>query len=139
MTIGILLITHKKIGRALLDTATATLGFCPLATAVMAVPQNRDNVDTARLRRKAQRLARSLNQGAGVLVLTDLYGSTPSNIACGLVHTCNVRVVTGINFPMLLKVFNYPGLNLNELADKAIKGGREGILRCLPTTTHGTT
>ena len=65
-----------------------------------------------------------------VLVLTDLYGSTPSNIACRLHRLSNVRVVSGINLPMLIRVLNYPDLDLDELAHKALTGGRDGVLTC---------
>jgi len=62
--------------------------------------------------------------------VTDLYGSTPSNIACRLQDLSNVRVVSG-----LIRVLNYPDLDLDELAHKALTGGRDGVLTC---TVEGT-
>ena len=68
--------------------------------------------------------------GDGVLVLTDLYGSTPSNIACKLRRHGHVRVVSGVNLPMLIRVLNYPDLDLDSLKEKALSGGRDGVLSC---------
>ena len=71
-----------------------------------------------------------LNRGGGVLVLTDLYGSTPSNIANRLAELDYVRVVAGLNLPMLIRVLNYSALTLDELMEKAVSGGRDGIIAC---------
>ena len=78
---------------------------------------------------RARDFIEELDQGQGVLVLTDMYGSTPSNIACKLSNG-QVRVVAGINLPMLVRVMNYPALNLPQLADKALTGGHEGVISC---------
>ena len=129
MNVGMLLITHGQIGRALLDTAASTLGFCPLDTAVLTLSPRSD---PDLIEEKARYLARQLDQGDGVLVLTDIYGSTPANIACRLLGTHQIRVIAGLNLPMLICVFNYPTLSLDELADKAISGGRDAIRICAP-------
>ncbi|CAK0770012.1 hypothetical protein CCP3SC15_4060003 [Gammaproteobacteria bacterium] len=76
-------------------------------------------------------MAGSLDQGDGVLVLTDMYGSTPSNIACRL-DSEKVRIVAGVNLPMLIRVLNYSYLSLEDLTNKAISGGRDGIIHCRP-------
>jgi len=68
-----------------------------------------------------------LNSGQGVLILTDMYGATPSNIVSELLDPSRV-LVSGINLPMLVRVMNYPDLDLNDLAEKAISGGQDGIL-----------
>jgi PTS system ascorbate-specific IIA component len=130
MTVGLLIITHEHIGEELVDTATAMLGVCPLATEVL--PISRNCGDPAVLLRKAQQLATALEQGNGVLVLTDIYGSTPSNIANRLLDGEQIKVVSGINLPMLIRVLNYPRLNLAELTEKALSGGRDGIISCCP-------
>jgi PTS system ascorbate-specific IIA component len=126
MTVGILLITHENVGQALLDNASATLGMCPLASESVCVSRA---CEPDLMRQHAQQLCNDLDQGHGVLILTDMYGSTPSNIACSLKGD-NTRVISGINLPMLIRVFNYPSLSLDELAEKALSGGREGILEC---------
>lgn len=127
MTVGLLIISHNHIGAELLNTASATLGVCPLATAVLPVMPDSD---PEALVVKARRMVTELDQGDGVLVLTDVYGSTPSNIANRLSDCKQVRVVAGLNLPMLIRVLNYPRLSLAELVEKAISGGRNGILLC---------
>ncbi len=126
--VAILLITHDQVGRALVDTAVTSLGFCPLATAVLTVARN---ADPDVLLSSATQMATSLDQGDGVLVLTDMYGSTPSNIACRLGNE-RIRIVAGVNLPMLMRVLNYSNLGLEELTKKALTGGRDGILSCHP-------
>jgi len=63
-----------------------------------------------------------------VLILTDLYGSTPSNIANRLIDTHNARAISGANLPMLLRILNYPDMDLEALCDKAADGARDGIV-----------
>jgi len=125
VTISVLLITHEDIGSALLNAASTTLGDLPLATTVVAVnyATNPDN-----LLDKLQHLMNSIDQGQGFLILTDLFGSTPSNIAANLQKNHNVQVVAGLNLPMLIRVMNYPTLTLPELAQKAFSGGKDGVV-----------
>ncbi len=127
MSVGLLIVTHGRIGEQLLSTATSVLGFCPLQTAYLAVSQKSDPES---LLEQASRLCDELDRGDGVLVLTDMYGSTPSNIANRLLGHPQVQVVAGINLPMLVRVLNYPSLNLYEMANKALSGGHDGIVFC---------
>ncbi len=129
MSAGLLIITHDRLGANLLATATALFGSCPLRAEVISVALD---VDTERLMHTAREVLRGLDQGGGVLVLTDMYGSTPGNIASNLRCDERVVVVAGINLPMLLRVLNYAHLPLAELAQKAISGGGAGILLCRP-------
>ena len=78
--------------------------------------------------RHLQAVVTELDQGAGVLILTDMYGTTPTNIARQITHAPPVRIVTGVNLPMLLHVLNYPGLDLDAMATTALEGGRQGVL-----------
>ena len=66
----------------------------------------------------------------GVLILADMYGSTPSNIANAVKKHGEVAAVAGINLPMLVRVLNYFSLDLAQLTRKALSGGSEGILAC---------
>lgn len=125
MKTGLLLITHGNIGRDMLDTVTEILGSCPLPADAIAVHAG-DDPDL--LFEAASRLASELDQGNGMLVLTDLYGSTPSNIATRLVDRHNLCVISGANIPMLLRIFNYPELALDALCKKAINGAIDGII-----------
>jgi PTS system mannose-specific IIA component len=125
MSISVLIISHEEIGNALVQTATKAFHELPLPTTVVNVEANTDPDD---LLPKLQRLIKSIGETDGILILTDLYGSTTSNIATALQKEGNVRMVCGLNLPMLMKVMNYPDLSLDELAEKAIIGGREGII-----------
>jgi PTS system ascorbate-specific IIA component len=122
--VGLLIITHNKVGQAIFDAATSVLGTCPLPYKVLAVSQNCEPAD---LITKAQGYVKELNQGDGVLVVTDMYGSTPSNIATKMACD-NVCIITGINLPMLVRIMNYPNLPLNELTGKAVSGGQAGVM-----------
>ncbi len=127
MSVGLLIITHGKIGQELLDTATALLGDCPLFCKILSVAIDSD---TDEITRRMRTMHSELDKDQGVLVLTDMYGSTPSNLANLLRKDLAVRVVAGINLPMLIRVLNYSRLSLDELADKAVSGGHDGVLSC---------
>ena len=127
MNVGLLLITHDNIGAVLLRTAIDVLGICPLSTNTLATPSD---CNPECILEDARQAAQELDSGDGVLVLTDLYGATPSNIACRLHRSHEMRVVSGVNLPMLIRVLNYPDLDLEELQHKAVSGGRDGILTC---------
>lgn len=130
MTVGLLIVTHDQIGHALLNTAVNMLGTCPMQYSVLSLLPDSD--PDALLQQAHEEIAR-LNKGSGVLVLTDMYGSTPSNIATNLSDTEDIMVVAGINLPMLVRVLNYPKLGLAQLANKAITGGTDGIFPCQPS------
>ena len=124
MSVGLLIISHDGIGPAMLGTATCMLGQCPLKAKLLAV--SRDcNPDV--LRADALEQMQLLDDGDGILVITDLYGATPSNIAQKLAVTGNVRAVSGLNLSMLIRIFNYPHLGLEALTEKAVSGGKKGI------------
>ena len=126
MSVGILLLTHEAMGEALIATARHILGRTPPALGAQAIPPGSD-VDAA-LRDTAASV-RALDSGDGVLILTDVYGATPSNIAERLTALgLNVQRVSGLNLPMLLRVLNYPEQSMAELVQTAASGGRGGIL-----------
>lgn len=128
MKTGLLIITHDRIGAELLATATAMLGKCPLAARVLSVTAT---CDPERLCRDAAAMIAELEQGGGIIILTDMYGSTPANVAKRLQHEHEqVDVVTGINLPMLVRLLNYPELSRLQLVEKAVSGGRDGIFTC---------
>jgi len=130
MTVGLLIITHNQIGQALLETTTSMLGACPLPCSTLSLSPD---ADRDMILGAARRRIDELNQGGGVLVLTDMYGSTPSNIAAGLGKSKDIIVVAGVNLPMLIRVMNYPQLDLFQLAAKAVSGGNDGIFSFSPT------
>ena len=125
MKTGLLFITHGNLGHELLETVTAILGYCPLATETLNVP---NGCDPDAMLAKAAAACDRLDQGDGVLVLTDLFGSTPSNIANRLINSHNVSVVSGVSVPMLLRIMNYPDSQLDKLGEIAVSGARDGVV-----------
>lgn len=125
MSVGLLIISHNGIGPAMLGTATFMLDGCPLPARLLTASRD---CDPDELIADASEEIAELDEGDGVLVLTDLYGSTPSNVAKKLAARSRVRTVTGINLSMLMRVLNYPHLDLDQLAEKAVGGGRDGIV-----------
>lgn len=127
MSVGVLLVTHGKLGHYLLETMTDMLGTLTLGSDVLEVRRVQDpNV----LLRQGARMIERLDQGQGVLILTDAYGSTPSNIASRLHEAGRTVVIAGVNLPMLVRIFNYPKLTLSALAAAAVEGGQRGVVVC---------
>jgi PTS system ascorbate-specific IIA component len=124
MPVKILLLTHKEVGEAMIDAAKNTLVNLSLACDTISVHHDTDfNV-------LVDRLASTVNETAsegGVLILTDLYGSTPCNIAKKICENSACEVVTGLNLAMLIRIMNYDSLPLNELAKIACEGGKQSI------------
>ncbi len=129
MSVGILLITHNSTGKDLLETATKIFGQCPLAVETIDVPYDSN---PEQLKDKASTLIEKLDSGDGVLVLADMYGSTPGNIATSMYQKGKTNVLAGVNLPMLVRVFNYAHLDLANLTDSAKTGGRKSIMECKP-------
>ena len=127
MSVSVLLITHARLGHDLIGTVTEVMGAPSLKTEIMAVRRVSD-IDA--LVRQGSRLLDRLDQGDGVLVLTDAFGSTPSNIANRIAQDRKACVVAGVNLPMLVSVYNYPDLDLDAQAENALKSGREGVVLC---------
>ncbi len=128
MTVGVLLMTHPGIGTSILNNAKRIYGSTPVGMSCLEVPVD---VNPKRIKQEAERLLRQLDQGQGVLILTDLYGATPNNIARGFAYADQVVVLAGLNLPMLLRVFNYAvGADLQNLSDKAREGAQLGVCAC---------
>ncbi len=126
MAVGILLVTHKGIGSALAAVATTLLRTLPLRVEAFEVPFDGD---PDALLPQASAALRRADSGDGVLVLTDVYGATPSNIAARLASLGTpVRRVSALSLPMLLRVLNYPELTLAELPAVAAAGARNGVV-----------
>lgn len=125
MSTGLLLITHGNLGQDMLETVTTILCRCPLQVRTISVSGNcnPDSEFTA-----ARDACAELDQGSGVLVMTDLFGSTPSNIAGRLLERFNVCVISGVNVPMLLRILNYPDAGLEKLAAIAVEGAHNGVI-----------
>lgn len=124
MSVGILIISHNGIGAALFGTANYMIQDTPLNVKLLSA--NRES-DPDELYESATLLVEELDDGDGVLVLTDLYGSTPNNIARRLYDQTNINIVTGLNLSMLIRILNYPNLGLTEMTKKAYSGGLDGV------------
>ena len=126
MSIGLLIITHNKIGADILATAEDILGQAlPLIAKIIEV---KPNSNYEKKLATTEKYIQELDNGDGVLILTDIYGATPSNIATKAARNHNTRVVAGINLPMIVRVLNYHDLSLNKIAAKAASAGHDGII-----------
>lgn len=126
MSVGVLLLTHSGVGPGMLGAARGIVGPLPLKTA--AIEAGFGEAPEQVLIRASAAL-RELEQGSGVLVLTDVYGATPSNVAAKLANLGGrVRRVAGASLPMLLRVMNYPEQSLDDLVNTATAGARNGVI-----------
>ena len=124
--VGILIIAHGNLGKSFICTASHVLGKRPARLAQLEVA---DDCDTAGLLRRAQQLINELDEGSGVLVLTDICGATPCNVATRMVDPGRVEVISGLSLPMLLRALTYRNEPLATLAGKALSGGVDGVIR----------
>ena len=135
--IGILIVAHGSLADSLVECATHVLGQCPTGLATLdftghADPDERQKALQARLS--------ELDQGHGILVLTDVYGATPSNTLCRLLEPAHIEGVSGVNLPMLLKALNYrDALPLPQLIERIVEGGRNSINHISETMCHAAT
>ncbi|MDO9204208.1 MAG: PTS fructose transporter subunit IIA [Methylotenera sp.] len=123
--IGILIIAHGSLGESLKECAKHVIGNEPGQLAFLAV--NTDD-DPNKLLPKAQALVLELDHGDGVLVLSDMYGATPCNIVSKLLVPGKIEGVAGVNMPMIVRTMTYRHESLMALVEKAISGGREGVV-----------
>ncbi|MGH8682276.1 MAG: PTS sugar transporter subunit IIA [Burkholderiales bacterium] len=134
--VGILIVAHGAFGEALIHCASHVLGKRPLRVRQVGITVH-DDPDA--ILPQAQDLVRQLDEGDGVLVLTDMLGATPSNIAARLAAPGRVEVVAGVNLPMLVRALTYRAQPLTTVVGKAISGGREGVLHLGELQAHATT
>jgi PTS system ascorbate-specific IIA component len=111
----------------MLHSAQRIINDCPLHTMCLEVPVD---ADLGRIARNIGELLEQLDRGDGVLVLTDMFGATPNNVARRFAEKGRIAVLAGLNLPMLVRVFNYPGSDLKELCTTAVSGGARGIQEC---------
>ncbi|MDR2366154.1 MAG: PTS fructose transporter subunit IIA [Zoogloeaceae bacterium] len=123
--IGILLITHGTLGEALLQNVCHILGKRPPLLAQLGVAAQDDPLELLPL---ARRRLRQVDDGAGVLVMTDIFGATPANVARKLLEPGKVEGVSGVSLPMLLRALTYREQGLATMAEKAVSGARDGAL-----------
>lgn len=127
--VGVLIISHGELGLCLADCARHVLGRVPDNLAIIGV-EKQDNPDARLL--DAQALIDKIDDGSGVLVLSDMLGGTPCNIASRLRKRGVVEVVAGVNLPMLVRALSYSAQPLEVVVSKAITGGLEGVYYVIP-------
>jgi PTS system ascorbate-specific IIA component len=123
--IGILLITHGSFGEALVQNACHVLNKRPVQLNQLGVAAQDDPLDLLPL---ARRMIELVDNGKGVLLLTDVFGATPSNLALKLLEPGRIEGLTGVNLPMLLRALTYREKGMEILLQRARDGGRDGII-----------
>ena len=124
--IGILIVAHGTLGESLIHCASHVMGKRPQYLRQLGITIH-DDPDA--ILPQGRDLIRFLDQGQGVLVMTDIFGATPSNIACNLLVPGKVQGVSGVNLPMLIKSLTYREHPMDVLIEKAIAGAQEGVIR----------
>ncbi len=124
--VGILLVAHGGIAESLLTCATHMLGQQP--ERCVALPVNSHD-DFFKIIPRIQTCINELDQGKGVIILTDILGGTPCNTMQKFLVDGQVEIITGMNLPMLIRTLNYRDQTLKFVIKKAISGGVDGVLQ----------
>lgn len=131
--VGIILVTHAMLGEALLDCAQHIVGR-PLPNLAQLSVSRLDDPNEVIFH--AKQLIQLLDDGSGVLLLTDIFGGTPSNVVRQLIEKNRVEAIAGVNLPMLVRALTYCHQSLEMVTSKAITGGLEGVLYILPDSSY---
>ena len=123
--IGLFLITHTTYGESLIQCACHVLNKRPQQLAQLGVSLQDDPLDLLPLARDMIKL---VDTGDGVLIMSDVYGATPSNIAMKLLEPGRIEGLAGVNLPMLLRALTYRDKDMETLVSRATTGGRDGIV-----------
>ena len=122
--VGALVVTHGQLGQELVGAAQAIVGEISYIVAV-SIGWN-DDVNESK--KKIEQAVQEVDQGKGVIILTDMLGGTPSNLSLPLLKRNEVEIVTGVNLPMVIKLANQSGSDsLSELVTKVKKQGQSHI------------
>ena len=128
--IGILIIAHGSLGESLIHCVSHVMGKAPPQLAYFAMGTDDDPSD---LLPQARQLVKTLDTGEGVLILSDMYGASPCNLVVKLISPSHVEGVAGVNLPMLMRVLNYRDKPIKTCLEKAISGGRDGVVHFTKT------
>jgi len=124
--IGILLVTHGQIGKSLIDCASHILGkSINLLECVPVDPRS----DLQECQKFIANEIKNLNVGSGVLIMTDIYGATPSNIVKKYTAQDNIGVITGLNLPMLIQAITNRDGTLSETEKVCMQAAEDGIIK----------
>ena len=122
--IGILLITHGSYGEALIQNVCHVLNKRPPQLIQLGLTSQDDPLDMLPM---AREMLMAVDSGKGVLVLTDIFGASPANLALKLLEPGRVEGLTGVNLPMLLRALTYRDRDMETLLMRARDGGRDGV------------
>lgn len=123
--IGIVVVTHSNLGDALIEATEFIIGQRPEITVSVSIDVNQ-NAD--RLREKVAEAIKKVDMQGGVLILTDMFGGTPSNLSYSFLEEGHVEVISGVNLPMLIKAINSrEESELSELAVDLEAFGKKSI------------
>ncbi|HEY0172558.1 MAG TPA: PTS sugar transporter subunit IIA [Pyrinomonadaceae bacterium] len=118
------IVSHGQVANELLSAAETIIGHVKHITAVSIGWH--DDVEAAK--NEIRRAVERVSDGGGVLLMTDMFGGTPTNIASMFLHLGQVEVVTGVNLPMVIKLASHsPGASLEDVARLVRDQGRQGI------------
>ncbi len=123
--IGIFLITHGTFGESLIQNVCHVLNKRPPQISQLGVAAQDDPLDILPM---AKLLLNEVDQGDGVLILTDVLGATPANLALKLLEPGRIEGVAGVSLPMLLRALTYRKGDMETLLKKAISGGHDGVI-----------
>jgi mannose PTS system EIIA component len=123
--IGIVIVTHNRLGEALIEAVTSIVGTLP--ESVVSVSVNiKENADV--LRNKIGAGIKKVDRNEGILILTDMFGGTPSNLSYSFLEEGRVEVISGVNLPILFKaVDSREKMDLPELSANLEKFGKRSI------------
>jgi PTS system ascorbate-specific IIA component len=124
--VGILLLTHAPLGNAFIEAASHVFRGRPDRMEAIDVRADQDPAEVAQEARAA--IAR-INDGSGVLVITDVMGGTPSNCTLRLCDPGHIEVIAGISLPMLLRALTYRNDTIDVVVEMALAGGQSGAVR----------
>jgi len=122
--IGILILTTGETGQHLIEDAASIADEMPEQLLSLAARHRPPEKLLALIGESIE----TLDDGDGILILSDIYGSTHTNTACSLLEPGRIELVAGVNLPMLIRTLNYRHLSLEQLAEKAATGGRECVI-----------
>ena len=131
--IGILIISHGTLGESLIHCASHVLNKRPPRLRQLGVTAQ-DN--PLLLLPQARALVKELDDGDGVLILSDIYGGSPSNMAAKLLSPGKVEGVAGVSLPMLIRALTYRDKSLQTIVTKAVSGGCDGVVRIPALAVH---
>jgi PTS system ascorbate-specific IIA component len=126
---SILLIAHAPLANALRQCALHVFPDCGSTVMAVDVQPNLSPEETLATARIAMDQLSQPPHIKGVLVLTDIFGATPSNVAQKLVDGVSSRLITGVNLPMLLRAVSYRHEALDTLVSRAVVGGTQGVMQ----------